>query len=312
MPSLLTRRRLLYAIQETTEGTAESVASPPLTVVAAMNPNLRRQVGFEAREGQYGFGSLRGVSTTQVGELTFETELFGSASTTWATLLLPACNVTLQSGSYKPYSLPPTASGATSKTLTFYVYQDGRRMVLRGAMGTFRLRGTAGQKMTLEWRFVGRLDAPTDVALPTYAAPSAIPIRLASSTLTIGSVTPVVKDFAFDLGNVIQMREDASQAAGVISAVVVDRRTSGTLTIESELVATYDPEADMRAHTLRALSAGFTAGSGNSVALSVPDMQVVGVQQADRNGIATDVIEWSAVRDDQTSSGDDEFAITLS
>lgn len=312
MPALLTRRRLLYAIQETTPGTAQSVASPPLTVVNAMNPRLNAQIGIEPREGPYGFGALRSSPTVQLGEITFETELFGSASTTWATLLLPACNVTLQTGVYKPVSVTPHHSGSASKTLTFYHYQDGRRRVLRGAMGTFRIRGTAGQRLIAEWTFRGRLDQPTDVALPTYAQPTALPLRLASSTISIGSVSPVVKEFTFDLGNEIQVREDASSAAGVINAVIVNRRTTGSIVCEGEVVATHDPDADLYASTLRAFSASFTAGSGNSLALAVPDLQVTAVQMGDRNGIAVQEIEWLAVRDDQASSGDDEFSLTLS
>lgn len=312
MPALLTRRRLLYAIQETTPGTAQSVASPPLVVPGAMNPRLNAQIGMEAREGSYGFGALRSVPTVQIGELTFETELFGSASTTWATLLLPACNVTLQSGSYKPVSVTPHHAGSASKTLTFYHYQDGRRRVLRGAMGTFRIRGTAGQRLVAEWTFRGRLDQPTDVALPTYSTPSALPLQLKSASISIGSVSPVVKEFTFDLGNEIQVREAADQAAGVANAVIVNRRTTGSIVCEGELIATHDPDDDLYDATLRALSASFTAGSGNSLALAVPDLQITAVQQDDRNGIVVQSIDWLAVRDDQTSSGDDEFALTLS
>ena len=95
-------------------------------------------------------------------------------------------------------SLPPGAVGATSKTLSMYYSEDGRRHVIRGAMGNLTIRGSAGQRAVAEWSFTGRLDTPTDVALPTYSQPTALPIRVAAAALTIASFAPKVADFSIE------------------------------------------------------------------------------------------------------------------
>jgi len=308
---MITRRRVLHVIQEATAGTAESIGAAPYTTLAIENPSFTRSVPFEAREGLGGFGSIRGTPGQQAGTISFTTPLFGTASTTWASVLLPACGLSLLTGGYRPTSLPPGAVGATSKTLSMYYSEDGRRHVIRGAMGNLTIRGSAGQRAVAEWSFTGRLDTPTDVALPTYSQPTALPIRVAAAALTIASFAPKVADFSLTLGNDVQLREDISSAAGILHAYVANRAIAGTLNQEAELVATYAPMADYLTATVRALSLTLGA-SGNQVAISVPDMQLTDVQSADRNGKLHDILSWVALRDDLSGDGDDEITIALS
>lgn len=309
---LITRRRLLFGIIETTEGTAETVPTAPLTVMDVANVSLQRGTPFIERDGgHYGFGPQRGTVGIPQATVSFQTHLYGTASSAWAALLLPACGLSLVTGGYKPSSLPPAASGSPTKTATFYVSEDGRRHVVKGCMGTFRLSGTAGQRVVIDWTFTGIYDQPTDVALPTYSAPSALPITFKGAATTIGAFTPKLAEFTLDIGNTVVLREDAVNANGAIHAAIVNRRITGTMVQESELVGTYDPEDDFRDSTVRALSVQF-GGSGNQVDIDIPDMQVTGVQSTDRNGILMDTVSWQACRDDATGEGDDEITIALS
>lgn len=312
MPSpMITRRHLLYAIPETTVGTAESPASAPLTVVDAFDVQFTPDTAFDTREAHYGFGAQRGTIGMRLGTLTFSTHLYGSASTGWASLLLPACGMYLDTSVYRLSSLAPASSGNNTDTLTFYFYQDGRRVALHGAMGTWRIVARAGQKIVIEWTFRCIENTPTDVALPTFTAPSALPARFAAASLTIASVSPKVAELVIDLGNEVQIREDANAAAGAHSAVIVNRRVNGTLRIESELVATYSPYADFVAGTTRAFACTLGA-SGNKVDVAIPDFQIAGPPSAqDNNGKLYETLVWQAVRDDQTGEGDDEMTLTL-
>lgn len=306
----ITKRRALYAIVETTPGTLQSAASPPLTVVAAYDVAYQPGTPFVPREAHYGFGALKGSIGGRMGTLSFKTPLFGSASTGWASLLLPACGMYFSSTLYRFTSLPPQASGSNSKCLSWYFYEDGRLRTLHGSMGNLRITGTAGLPIVGEWTFTGVEASPTDVALPTLTVPSALPIRFVSAALTIGSYTPVPSEIEIDLGNDVQIREDANDASGYHSCYIANRRVTGSISIEGDFVANYAPDSDFATGTARALSLTF-GGSGNQIAVSVPDMQVTGPGTVDRNGRLIDAIRWQALRDDQTSIGDDEMTFTL-
>lgn len=312
MPApMITRRRALYAIHETSPGTLISAASPPLSVVAAYDVDYQPGTPFITREAHYGFGALKGSIGGRMGTLTFKTPIFGTASTGWASLLLPACGMYFSSTLYRFTSLPPAASGSSSKCLSWYFYHDGRLRTLHGSMGNLRLVATAGQPVVAEWTFTGVESTTADTALPTLTVPSALPIRFVSASLTIGSVSPKIAEMTIDLGNEVALREDGNSASGYHSCYIANRRVNGSMSLEADLVANYAPDADFAAGTARALALNFGA-SGNQVAVAVPDMQISGPPRTvDRGGRSMDVIPWQALRDDQTSIGDDEMTFTL-
>lgn len=268
---MIFRQRLLHILQETTPGTLATIGAAPHTVLDAFNVVLTDDTPYNDREGQHGFGGEQGQTGATAGTITFSTHLFGSASTGWASLLLPACNVISATGGYVPRSVDPSAAGSSTKCVSMFFFKYGLRHVMRGCMGNMVINATAGQPVRLDWTFRGIYSAFTDVALPAYSKPSALPIKYLDGDILIAAVTPKVSEFTFNLGNDVQLFEDGADPSGYAHAFVANRKAGGSILQRAELVATYNPRLDMRTPTQRALSVTF-GSSGNQFDLDATYM----------------------------------------
>jgi len=316
MSPLLTRRRVMAAKIEDTPGTAEALSASE----AAFNvfePQTQPNVEFNERDGQGATSPLAGVPGARGGQATFAVEVVGSGSVgapvpAWASTFLPACGLYDDSDIFKLDSRPPEAAGSNAKTLTIGVYEDGLLKVLRGCMGNAVMRFTAGRPARIEFTFTGLWVQPSDVALLAPNYPSTLPRRFASSALTIGSWTPKVAEVTVDLGNEVVLREDATDLTGYHSAVIVNRRVTGTLNPESTLIASADPHADWLNPTERALLLRLGVGSadGNLIQLDAPKFQLTNVQGGDRGGVGIHELSFQLNR--SADAGEDELTVTFS
>lgn len=307
---LLRKRRLLAAKIETTPGTAEALTAAE----AAFNifdQDFQPTIEFEQRPGQAGFSPLAGVPAARGGQVSFTVEVTGRGSSgaavpTWASVFLPACGlVDDATGKFFVKSHPPgTAAGV--KTLTIGGYHDGIKKVLRGCMGTFVMTLTAGRLAKIAFTFTGIWDDPTDVALlaPTY--PTVAPLRFASAGMSIGSFEPKLSQCTLDLGNTVILREDANDISGYCTACITDRLTVGTIDPESAVVATEDTYGQWIDRTERALEITLGAAN-NSLLIEAPKLQVTNAQDADRNGLMIDTINYQLNR--SVSAGDDDLTL---
>jgi len=299
MSPLLTRRRVLAVKAEVTPGTAVDLTATEAAFNAfdtKINPNIE----FVERPGQSSLSPLTGSHGGESGQVSFRVELSQSAN---LTVLLTGCAMALDSGAYKP------ASGSTT-TLTIGVYENGLLKRLRGAMGTFVMNFEAGKPVSLEFTFTGIWEAPSDVTIlaPTY--PSYDPPRLADSSILIGAWAPKFATMSIDRGNEVVLREDPSDPSGYCAAHVTGWKITGSIDPEAGLVATNDPYGDLTAHTEAALAIVVGASGGDQVDIDGPALQFTNVQEADRNGLQTDAVEFQLNR--SADAGDDELAITLS
>jgi hypothetical protein len=105
----------------------------------------------------------------------------------------------------------------------------------------------------------------------------------------------------------VVLREDASDPSGYFSAIITDRKVTGTLDPEASLVATEDTYgAQWLDRAQRAMA--IQLGSGlNRVDLDAPKLQITNVQDGDRNKIQIDQVEFQCNR--SAAAGDDEFTI---
>lgn len=326
MPTPVTRlrkRRVLAAKLEAAVGTAEALTAAE-AVFNVFDAEMQAGAEFHERPGQAGFSPLPGVVGARVGTCNFALELHGSGTpeTTggesvpaWAKAFLPACGL-IQSGAtspiFKPSSNSP-AGGSTAlavRTITIGLYADGVLKLLSGAMGNAVIRCVNGQPIRIEFAFTGVWNPPTDVALlaPTY--PTVLPPRFGGGAITLGSWAPVLGELSVDLGNEVQMRADATKAAGLISAIITGRKVTGTMNPESSLVAERDNYGLWLASTEGALSAAIGAGAnGNSCTLAAPKLQITSPQETDRDGIQADELAFQCNR--SAAAGDDEFTMTF-
>lgn len=303
---LLTRKSVLAAAIETDVGVAETLDAGD----AAFNIfdcKTVANIPFVERPGQSSFDPLPGTYGGAGGTVTFQTEITGGATDpSWASVLLPACGFVGATHVYTPRTEAP---GTNVKTLTMAFYENGRKKVLRGCMGTAVLKLKSGDRAMIEWTFSGLWVAPTDATIlaPTY--PTVAPLRFVSAAFTIGSWTPKISELSLDLGNNVIMREDASDATGYASALVTGRTIKGTMDPEALIIDDYDLYAAWMARTEAALS--ITLGStGNKLVIAAPKVQVSKVDDGDRNGMRTDPVEFQCNR--SAAAGDDALSLTFS
>ena len=306
--TLLKRKRVLAAKVETTPGTAESLTSSEAAFncydIATTN-----EIELDSREGQGSFGMRPSVPGAYKGKITFKHDASWDGTATepsWADVFLPACGWVKSGQVFTPRTEAP---GSNTKTLTIGVYTDGMRKLLKGCVGTFKLNCMTGKAAFFEFEFVGIWTTPTDTAIITPTYPTASPLRFATSTTTWNSVDLAVESMVLDSGNVMKLREDPSDVSGFKAGVITNRIVKVTGNPEAKLVATnpvYTKLLDMSEH---ALTWSLDGPTNSVITLSAPNAQLTATNEADREMLVTEDLEWQCNRNGSTA--DEEFSITF-
>ena len=303
---LLTRQRVFAAKAEATTGTAESLTATD-GAYNVFEPDFTPEITMNDRPGQSALSVLPSVAGTLMGRYTFETELTGDGGSgasggSWETLLT-ACGFDESTNTFTP------ATDATV-TLTMASYEDGRRRLLVGAMGTFTMTFTAGNPVRIAWEFAGKLGAHADVAIIEPTRPTLIPPTFKSATLTVGAVAYKISQMTITQNAEVVMREDATDATGIHAAYIVSRGVMVSMDPEAVLHATVDWHAAWRAGTEYALNCVVGSDANNTITITAPKMQIRNNPVGDRNGILVDNLEFQCNR--SAAAGDDELQIVLS
>lgn len=305
------QRQALWIAQEATPYTAESAGTQPLALIDAFDVQFRNNTNVGERPGGRGFGNERGVPGARAATVTFKTHAYGSTYSTLSSLLLPCASFGGATGGvYSVEGRSPEVSGSKAKTATLIVYQDGRYKTLRGAVTNGELRGVAGQKLEWTWTFTGVYEAMGDVTFPTATYPSALPIRFADATITLGTFSPVVAEFTLNLGNDVQLIEDASDASGYRGAFVANITPTLELVCEAELVGDFNAESAFRAASTFALSMEIGT-STNKIEIAAPAAQILTLNDANRGGKLYEPLSLALCRT-PGGDGDDMLTITIS
>lgn len=305
----LTRQRVLQVQTETTYGTSPAAGSPPFALIDITDPIVVDQTQYQERMTMAGSGRERGTRGPRVAQVTFTSHAFGNASTGWQGILLPACGFVATGSTYNPSMLPPASAGSDTRAVTLRWYADGVLHRVRAAMGNLVINATAGQRVELQWTFTGILEQGEAGAVPAYTIPNAIPIIAADSALSIASTAVRWNSATIDLGNQVTMREYGSAVSGgAFGAVIVDRATTGTASVEAELIAAFDPENLM--NTLAANAYSLTLGAaGNRLTIAAPAAQITGLSHDDLNGVHMHGLTLAFNRTGGTA-GNNELSIT--
>lgn len=306
---LLTRRKLLAAKIETTSGTAETL----LAADAAYNVydlELQPNIPMTQRQASAMFSQLAAFPEGYSATCTFKTDIYGDGVggvPAWATTFLPACGWTNSAGTFSPKTEAP---GSNVKTLTLAQYIDGKRRMMRGCAGTFKLVAETGKIAMIEWTFTGVWGGETDATIlaPTY--PTALPMRTANSTFTLGSWAPAFAKIEIDAGNEVFLRPSATatDASGYAAAIITGRRVGGTLDPEADLVATAPIHTDWTTPTERALTLTLR-NSTDKVTWTGAKTQLMNVQQGDRGGVVINTLAMQMNK--SANAGNDELTIAF-
>lgn len=306
---LLRRKAVFVAKVETTVGTAETLTTAE-GVYNAEDFEIQPTISMTRREGQGGFNYLTSIPEGMMGTckirhgLTYD----GTNIPSWASVLLPACGWVDTAGTFSPVTAAPGASGV--KTLTIGHYKDGKRSLLSGAMGTWKLVAATGKSAYIEFTFTGKYSTnETDTAIiaPTY--PTVAPLRVAAGALTWNSVAMCTSSVEIDAGNSVIMREcvNATDRSGYVSAIVTNRAPIITADPESELVATQDRDSLWLTPTAQAFSLRIGAAL-SSVTFAAPKAQLENKQQGSRSDLMVDNLTWLATAG---SAADTELTIAF-
>lgn len=305
---LLRRRAVFAAKVEGTIGTAEALTSAQ-GVYNARDFVIQPNVAMTRREGQGGFNYLTSIGEGMTGTCTIVHDLTynGTDIPTWASVLLPACGWVEEDSVFSPKSEGP---GSDVKTLTIGHYKDGKRSLLSGAMGTWKIVCPTGKVAYIEFTFTGKYstnETDTNLINPTY--PTASPLRFSPGVLTWDSVNLCTSTLEVDAGNSVIMREcvNASDRSGYVSALVTNRAPMITADPESELVATQDRELLWLESSAAELSIQI-GESGSSITITAPKAQLENKQQGNRSDMMVDNLTWLATQGD---SVDTELTITF-
>lgn len=309
---MLRRKAVFVAKIESTAGTAESLTTAE-GVYNARDFIIQPTIGMTRREGQGGFNYLPSIPEGMIGTCTIVHDIAydGTSLPAWASVLLPACGWVVNGGS-APFIYSPVSDGPGSsvKTITIGHYKDGKRIVLSGCMGTFKITAPTGKPAFITFTFTGKYatnETDTAIIAPTY--PTTLPMRFAAGAITWNSVALKTASVEVDAGNSVIMREDANATdrSGYISALVTNRAPMITADPESVLVATQDRDSLWLTPTAAAFSMQIGT-TGSSLVIAAPKAQLENKQQGNRSDMNVDNLTWLATAG---TTADSELTLTF-
>lgn len=294
---LLKTKRVLAAKIETTAGTAIAVDADD-GKFNIFDADIQMDIPIVERPGQGSRMALKSVTGKRMGIVKFKIEIHGSGTADagggeavpqWAKTFLPACSWVAGAGADLNVYTPLTqAPGSSCKTLTIYVWEDGLKKGIAGAMGTWVVTCTDGEQAYIEFEFKGKWIEPTAEAIIAPDYPSIIPPRFAGATTTMGSHAPRFNELKIDMGNEVNFSEDPADSTGIYHAIITAGVTTGTCDMEDELIASGNKYSEFLTACGLAFSCQWgTAGNSITLWTSGAGLQWTALPEGDRDGKQT-------------------------
>ncbi|RQW89936.1 MAG: hypothetical protein EHM79_02195 [Geobacter sp.] len=310
---MLTRRRVIAAKIEGTEGTAETITVTDGGILV-INPAIDFDFGMNEREAVVdSLSKLQPVPGKTSGNLSFRAELKGPGAAYSSTVkpalgkFLRACGfaeTVVTTVGVETVTYAPASTGIPC--LTMWSYEDGVIKKLKGCRGNVKFSGKNGEICFADFEFTGVYDGVVDGAIisPTFEATD--PPVLLSSAFTIGAYAANINSFDLDMGNEITLRESINTATGYISALVTDRRPTGKFDPEMVTVATYDFFGKWKAGTSAAMSLGSVGATQyNRFKITAPKVVTTKISDEERAKLMVAGLSFSLAM----TTGDDEVSI---
>lgn len=244
--------------------------------------------------------------------LKFEVEIKGaSAAGTPPELgpLLTACGMseTVVGGTSVTYK--PSSVVSTHKSVTFYIFQDGVRVIITGARGKVSASHLLGEAGRLKFEFLGHFVSRTAVALATPTYSSIVPVPLIAIPFLIDSYAAIITKMDWDMGNMLAKPGSIAAADGFAEIRIVDRQLTGSIDPEQVLPATYDFITKWNTGASFALDSGLVgAAAGNKWKATMPAVTNTDVGNGDREGLLTHDLKFRAL---ETAALDDEVSLAF-
>lgn len=298
---------LLAEIELTYDTDPTPVASAD--AILAIDPQIKEVVEPGRRPAQIGsLSRLPSVDGAKFSEVTFKVELKGSgAAGTMPRIgpLLRACGMAQTIVSATSVTYLPTSTNFESVTLHFYI--DGRRHIVTGCRGDYKLTCEAGQFPMLEFTFRGRYAASALVALPTPTLESTLPVICKSCNFSYNSKnTLVLKSTLIEMNNQIAPRPSLNDANSIAGFEITGRDPMVTIDPEMIIETSYAFRTDAFTNQ-RALSWVVGSVAGNICTISIPKFNPYFPEYSDRDEIMVETIKGEAAQ----NAGNDEVSIAF-
>lgn len=265
------KNQLLCAKIESTYDT-DAVPTVASDSLLAIDPKIKEIIAVVDRPAS--IASLSGIPSvagSKYAEISFSVELKGSGTPGTAPrigALLRACGfapvvVSNTSVTYNPIS-------SSFESVTIYLFIDGRRHVVTGCRGDFKVKCEAGKMAMMDFVLKGRYADPTLVSLSSPTLESSTPQTCKSCVFTYNSKTTlVVKMAELDMNNKVDDRPSINDANAIAGFEITDRNPMLTIDPEATIETSYSFRGDAFV-TQRAITWQVGASSGNICTFSVP------------------------------------------
>lgn len=330
----LTRLGLLLAKIETTYG-VDPTPSASTDVIAARRGTVRIEPVSTAQDRDwmtYSHSRLKGWNLMPYWKISFATEVRGNRTDGVANdiskgsssnpiiedRLLRACDLTptytaetsanARDGYVTYNPRVPTYTAVQGDSVTLYFYSQGKLYKFTGCKGNMEsISVRAGQPGVIEWNFFGKYNATVDstIPAPTFANLPLPPIASSSSQFDIGGYTnKCFNEMTVRLGNNIVPREDLNSINNVLSFMNTDRKSSGTILMDSFKEAEVPFWADWKARSNMAFTGKILGGgTGNFFEMGGRLCSDV-LAYEDQNGLRKMRLNFSVVADTLTGTTD--------
>jgi len=203
----------------------------------------------------------------------------------------------------------PTSTRTSMESATIHFHRDGHRHILTGCRGTVDFDFTVGKYGVAKFEITGIYNAPTDQSLPspTYPGADITPPVVINAGLQIASIDmdlTAVNALSLRLGNTVNLRRDINAATGLVGLEITDRNPTGSVDPEAVDLSDFNPWTAWENATEQKIYCDIGSVAGNQIRPSIPRALYDETSYADRDGIVTYALPFSAKGGDE---GDDEF-----
>ncbi|MEN6631002.1 MAG: hypothetical protein ABFD84_01115, partial [Candidatus Polarisedimenticolia bacterium] len=180
--------------------------------------------------------------------------------------------------------------------------EDGWCYPVKGCWGNVDVECSVGEPVKLTFEFKGAFVQPTASGL--FAGPSfnaTVPPTFLTAGVTIPKASgsynaPVFTSLKYSAGNSVELRKNANDAAGIMGAMVVDRRPTVSIDPEAVDQSTWDMFAAWRQGASGSVSTAVLGSApGNRIQVLAPRCVIKKPAFADRNGLRTINLDFDVV-----------------
>jgi hypothetical protein len=295
----------------------QPVAGTDPVPTAAANAMLAGNLTFNAIEAAFAdrdiikpyFGNRGQVLISSHTTISFDVELQSAGAAGTAPKfgpLLRACAFaeTISPGVSVAYA-PVTNS---QEFVTFWFYLDGILFKMTDSKGTVSLDVSAGGIPKMSFSFTGLFSQPTDVPVASGAVYTGFidPLgvnKINTPTFSLHGAAFKAQTLSLDVANQVVYRN----LIGSEAILITDRQPAGSVSIETESVATKDWYTIIRNGTLGALQVIHGTVAGFISQIDAPKVQVVSPSFSDSDGIS--MFNLNLIL--QPNAGNDELVLTF-